>query len=64
VEDTRRVLQTRRSWMANHVKRKANSAAYNLTKHALLNSKEKTWIEECPKCIVDIVCLEQYALLS
>jgi hypothetical protein len=55
--------------MANHVKREANSLAHNLAKHALLNSKERTWIEEtwieeCPKCIVDIVCLEQYALLS
>jgi hypothetical protein len=48
--------------MVYHVKRKANSAAHYREKFALLCFTEKIWIEEIPRCIYDIVLIEQSAL--
>jgi hypothetical protein len=64
VEDARSVLCTRRSWVASHVKREANSAARLLAKNALQNSHNRVWMEENPICIISVISLEQLALVS
>ena len=63
VEDGRSVLCTRRSWVASHVKREANSAAHLLAKDALQNSHNRVWMEEDPICIISVLSLEQLALV-
>jgi hypothetical protein len=61
IGDTKMVLNTRRSWMVNHVQRTTNFAAHTLVKAALHFSNEVIWLEEIPPYIVGIVSLEQCA---
>jgi hypothetical protein len=56
------VLSSLQSWEVMHVKREANMAAHNLVKEASKSQMDRTWIEDCPLCILDIVNLESLAL--
>jgi ribonuclease HI len=62
LDDIKVVLSSLRSWEVMHVKTEANMAAHNLIKEALKSQMDRTWIEDCPLCILDIVNLECLAL--
>ena len=62
IGDIKLVLHSRRSWIANHVKREAKSAAHGLAKVVLRSSAELIWMEETPPCVNDIVVVERCAL--
>jgi ribonuclease HI len=62
LDDIKMVLSSLRSWEVMHVKREANMVAHNLAKEASKLQTDRTWIEDCPLCILDIVNLEHLAL--
>jgi ribonuclease HI len=64
VGDILEVLKTFRWWDIGHIKRTANGAAHGLAKAAVKDLGERTWLEEIPSTIYDIVTIEQFALSS
>jgi hypothetical protein len=48
--------------MISHVRWEANSGPHNLAEFALSCSMKQTWMDETPRCVYDIVLLEESAL--
>jgi ribonuclease HI len=64
IEDILILLPSYRSWQVKHVKTELNEAAHGLAKIARNARVASIWImEEIPRCIHDIVVLEQAALI-
>lgn len=64
VEDTRQLLQSIPQWSCCYVKRDANYVAHTLAKHATCQIIDRTWGEDIPVFICDIILMEHFALSS